>query len=1436
MNLRVLEKRSEWLLLPFAVIFLWLRLASVIQASPVLLVLSVVVFLLTAVLLYKVLTRFSRSLMIGLWLIISVLMSIDSVQHSIYAAYSESRFQKDIESSSSEISRRAETAILQGRSAASNLSQGLQTLLPETGDSLFVRLQERFGSSSFWWAIYDGNGQLLAWRGQYDKRESLLESGVEEISVISELHQQFLKLKRTISFRGRPLMIVVLRPIGADYGIQNRYLRTYNLLTDGLPLRPLLLYSSRTSTSAKDLIIRNIQVTEDFSISAVYQKSQYFDLFRANEQRLHWWFECLLLVFCLIAAVYLFFGFAARATRDSASNRSRALLTSWIVLAAACAFSIDSVRHFYFFGMVSGDLILSPANLVSVAFFILISVSSLGALVGLLHWGIPSQSSVVHSLILLPCFVLLVFGLQSYSLLIRDTLSGYPFDLTDFSFRLFSLSKIAIQTAWVWLDLSAVFLVGIVMALLFARLPRTRAELIRVVALQSASAALTLYLWRRETLVPFAPVILLLTGIVVTVFYFPAIRGYFSRVNFLSRFLVLAAFLFLCGGTFYFIRFHDVCEIRRGLIRDSAAPQVVGQEDWTRRMLQASERQLDMAMRTISMDPAIPDLAYRLWSRTDLAVNGWKSSVEIYNGNGNPINRFSLNLPSLTVNVPQLAGDQHWSNRQGVASLGNLRKSTQYGVRVLPGIGYLVVQVIQDYENLPFVTPSSPFQELFRSYTEPGLPSESTTLTVYDVSWHPVFISSPEFTPSVPRGRELLRDVSAVWDEEDIGGRKCEIYYFRLPHGYAALVTARPMLRSQIVRLIDLLVFNVLWLLALSLPLRLALRKTVLTHLPPGAPVRFSFFQKLLFAFVIFTMIPMVSLSLLMRNYAWEQETKDVTSRSLTSFSVASVVVADYLMLNRQNPETEEKITFSDGILEWIGEAIAQDVSLYYDRALAATSRREFFQAGLLGERIPGNAYVDLFLEGRKYSISEGQIGTLKFLNVSGRLENTPGYGDEVISIPFMIDQNRVEAEILELREYTVLVGAALILTAVFLGFFLASRISRPVQTLIYGTGEMARGNLGYRIREEYQDEFKQLVASFNSMAGSLHEQQEALERRRAYIENIVNNITTSVVSIDSTMNITKLNPEAAKRFGIESAFDGPFEQLLSRSPGLGEVGAAFRLFLQDREQFQVKEVAGPDTGPDSTWRLVYVPLFEEKRWNGAVFLAEDVTDIIRSNRLSAWAEMARRVAHDVKNPLTPIQLAIEHVVRVYQDHSPEFESVLLNSRDVILKQVKTLRTRVSEFSQYGRPTGLHRSDVDLARFLTDLAASYSGHLPENIEMKTTLDPELPVLRIDSEKIKGSLMNILENGLQAMKSGGRLSLEATNGSDQFVTIRISDTGQGVPPEILPRLFEPYFSTKSGGTGLGLAIARQNIEDHGGKIQVESRLHHGTTVTILLPRA
>src|SRR5262249_33324581 len=220
---------------------------------------------------------------------------------------------------------------------------------------------------------------------------------------------------------------------------------------------------------------------------------------------------------------------------------------------------------------------------------------------------------------------------------------------------------------------------------------------------------------------------------------------------------------------------------------------------------------------------------------------------------------------------------------------------------------------------LPFVASISPFQELFRSEKDQGVYNESLFLTVYDSAWNPVFVSNAAVSPSTQKGKDLLRTAPTAWASENLQGHRYQVYYFRLMRGYAAFLMPDASIRSQVVRLIDLLFFNLIWFLALVIPLLLFFHKSISLYLSSETPVRFNFFQKLLVAFVIFTIIPMVLLSVLIRQYVWQKQINEVTTRSLTSFSVASVVVSDYLLLDKQNqaePNADDEIRFSDGILE----------------------------------------------------------------------------------------------------------------------------------------------------------------------------------------------------------------------------------------------------------------------------------------------------------------------------------------------------------------------------------------------------------------------------------------------------------------------------------------------------------------------------------------
>jgi two-component system nitrogen regulation sensor histidine kinase NtrY len=251
--------------------------------------------------------------------------------------------------------------------------------------------------------------------------------------------------------------------------------------------------------------------------------------------------------------------------------------------------------------------------------------------------------------------------------------------------------------------------------------------------------------------------------------------------------------------------------------------------------------------------------------------------------------------------------------------------------------------------------------------------------------------------------------------------------------------------------------------------------------------------------------------------------------------------------------------------------------------------------------------------------------------------------------------------------------------------------------------------------------------------------------------------------------------------------------------------------------------------GNERTLRVSIVPLPDSQE---EMLIAEDVTEILRSNRLEAWSEMARQVAHEIKNPLTPIQLTAEHLRAVADRGDPNLPAVVRSAVENVLRQVKTLRETSKEFSDYASLRQVQRQPLDLQKLLGDLAAGYLQSHAHGIEFSAEIAPTTPrTFSGDERLLRGAIANLIENAFQAA-AGGRVRL-GSMGVDSKVIISVEDSGPGVPPEVLPKIFDPYFSTKSAGTGLGLAIARKAVEEHGGSIHAEN-VNPGLRVVIELP--
>ena len=258
------------------------------------------------------------------------------------------------------------------------------------------------------------------------------------------------------------------------------------------------------------------------------------------------------------------------------------------------------------------------------------------------------------------------------------------------------------------------------------------------------------------------------------------------------------------------------------------------------------------------------------------------------------------------------------------------------------------------------------------------------------------------------------------------------------------------------------------------------------------------------------------------------------------------------------------------------------------------------------------------------------------------------------------------------------------------------------------------------------------------------------------------------------------------------------------------------------------------DTEGDRRIRVRARRIGQEDTLGGVVLSLEDVTDELRAERVLAWGEMARQVAHEVKNPLTPIKLSVQHIRRAWDDRRPDFDSILTRNANAMLIEIDRLASIAQSFSRLGAPgeaAGTELAEVDLAQALDEVLALYSGGRG-SVSFTRTAAPDLPAVRARGDEVKEVLVNLLENARAAVGERGQVRVEAKLDGPE-VLLTVSDDGSGIPEDVLPRVFEPHFSTRSTGTGLGLAIVRRLVESWNGTIRVDSRPDEGTRITLRL---
>jgi nitrogen fixation/metabolism regulation signal transduction histidine kinase len=423
------------------------------------------------------------------------------------------------------------------------------------------------------------------------------------------------------------------------------------------------------------------------------------------------------------------------------------------------------------------------------------------------------------------------------------------------------------------------------------------------------------------------------------------------------------------------------------------------------------------------------------------------------------------------------------------------------------------------------------------------------------------------------------------------------------------------------------------------------------------------------------------------------------------------------------------------------------------------------------------------------------------------------------------------------------------LLLTVYGAFFFARRLTSPLQNLVAGTRAVARGEFDTPLPPAGDDEIGLLVDSFNDMMGQLGTAREdarnseaQVENERASLEAILGRLSSGVLALENNLTIRTANDSAGQILDCDfsSCAGMPVMRFAEDKPVLQQFVELCTEFLEQgrtewREQMTLN--AGGE-------RRVLVCACTElpssyRSPSGYVIVFEDVTELLRAQRDAAWGEVARRLAHEIKNPLTPIKLSAERIRHKYLDliSEPEAKALDLSTRTII-KQVEAMRDMVDAFSEYARAPELNLVENDFNKLIRNVAQLYPAY-SGSVQIHLDLDENLPLLKIDALRMRQVLHNLIRNATEALEDTPDGELRVTTAVGLYkdqprAVVTVADNGPGFPDEHLEEIFEPYVTTKSNGTGLGLAIVRKLIEEHGGNVHIDNETGNGATIRIYLP--
>jgi two-component system, NtrC family, nitrogen regulation sensor histidine kinase NtrY len=511
--------------------------------------------------------------------------------------------------------------------------------------------------------------------------------------------------------------------------------------------------------------------------------------------------------------------------------------------------------------------------------------------------------------------------------------------------------------------------------------------------------------------------------------------------------------------------------------------------------------------------------------------------------------------------------------------------------------------------------------------------------------------------------------------------------------------------------------------------------------------------------------------------------------------------------------------------MDLLATRVGSDLLLYEGGQLVGGSLRELMELGLYEGWLPPEIHRDMARGEALMTTASATLGGYEYVVAYRRMP-----GGRVLAAPAPLQAGAAalrQREVADLLAFALVLGAGL---SVLLALLVGRTLARPIQTLQVASERVGAGNMGVHLPTDRMDEFGAVFSAFNRMVDRLARTRKALVRSSRRTRAIVEEVATGVIAVDAQGRITLANPRAEELLGSPLAATQPLPD-----PGEATPQAALARWVEAWLRDDLREAGTELQFGDRRIRVRARRISRQGPPGGAVISLEDVTDELRTERILAWGEMAQQVAHEVKNPLTPIKLGVQHIRRAWEDGREDFGQILSRNVDAILREIDRLAAIASSFSRYAAPSPAGEKPlerVEVERVVEEVLALYAA-AEGPVVVTADLASGLPPVRCRAPELKEVLVNLLENARAALPGGGCVQVEAARGPEG-VEIRVRDDGTGIPPHLLTRIFEPHFSTRTSGSGLGLAIVRRLVESWGGTVRVESTEGEGTLVRLTLP--